>query len=38
MISLLVGIVIGLYAGMILMAIMVVSKREDNIRNTIYGS
>jgi hypothetical protein len=33
MISLLVGIVIGLYAGMILMAIMAASKREDNIRN-----
>jgi flagellar basal body-associated protein FliL len=34
MILLLVGIVIGLYAGMTLMAIMSASKREDNIRNT----
>jgi len=38
MLSLFVGIVIGLYAGMTIMAIMVVSKREDNIRNTINGS
>ena len=33
MISLLVGIVIGVYAGMILMGIMATSKRGDNIRN-----
>lgn len=34
MISLFVGLVVGIYAGMMLMAIMVASKRGDNIRNT----